>query len=140
MEERAKIKFRNTLGRKIEVFVPINKGEVKMYTCGPTVYGRAHIGNMRAYIFADVVRRTLEYGGYKVKQVMNITDVGHLTSDADEGEDKLQKSAREQKTTSREISRMYTTQFLDDASKLNIQPVHVLCKATDHIPEQIKLI
>ena len=71
---------------------------------------------------------------------MNITDVGHLTSDADEGEDKLQKSAREQKTTSWEISRMYTTQFLDDASKLNIQPVHVLCKATDHIPEQIKLI
>ena len=140
MEEKAKIRFMNTLGRKVETFVPINKKEVKMYTCGPTVYKRAHIGNMRAYIFADIVRRVLEYGGYKVKQVMNITDVGHLTSDADEGEDKLQKSAREQKTTSWEISRMYTTQFLDDASKLNIQPVHVLCKATDHIPEQIKLI
>ena len=140
MEERAKIKFRNTLGRKIEVFVPINKGEVKMYTCGPTVYGRAHIGNMRAYIFADVVRRTLEYGGYKVKQVMNITDVGHLTSDADEGEDKLQKSAREQKTTAWDISKRYTKQFLDDVSKLNIQPAHILCKATDHIPEQIELI
>ena len=140
MEEKSKIRFMNTLGRKVETFVPINKKEVKMYTCGPTVYSRAHIGNMRAYIFADIVRRVLEYGGYKVKQVMNITDVGHLTSDADEGEDKLQKSAREQKTTAWEISRKYTSQFLEDASKLNIQPVHVLCKATDHIQEQIKLI
>ncbi len=140
MEEKAKIRFMNTLDRKVETFVPINEKEVKMYTCGPTVYNRAHIGNMRAYIFADIVRRVLEYGGYKVKQVMNITDVGHLTSDADEGEDKLQKSAREQKTTAWEISRKYTTQFLDDVSKLNIQPVHVLCKATDHIPEQIELI
>jgi len=97
MEEKNKIKFMNTLGRRLETFVPIDATEVKMYTCGPTVYGRAHIGNMRAYIFADVARRVLEYGGYKVKQVMNITDVGHLTSDADEGEDKLQKSAREKK-------------------------------------------
>ncbi len=140
MEEKAKIKFMNTLGRKVETFVPIDASEVKMYTCGPTVYGRAHIGNMRAYIFADVVRRILEYGGYRVKQVMNITDVGHLTSDADEGEDKLQKSAREQKTTAWDVSKRYTEQFLDDASKLNIQPVHVLCKATDHVLEQIELI
>lgn len=140
MEEKAKIKFRNTLSRKIETFAPIDESEVKMYTCGPTVYGRAHIGNMRAYIFADVARRVLEYGGYKVKQAMNVTDVGHLTSDADEGEDKLQKSAREQKTTAWEISKKYTAQFLEDASKLNIQPVHILCKATDHISEQIELI
>lgn len=140
MEEKAKIKFTNTLSRNVETFVPIDGSEVKIYTCGPTVYGRAHIGNMRAYIFADVARRVLEYGGYKVKQVMNITDVGHLTSDADEGEDKLQRSARKQKTTAWEISRRYTKQFLEDASKLNIQPVHVLCKATDHIPEQIELI
>ena len=140
MEEKAKIKFRNTLSRKIETFIPIDESEVKMYTCGPTVYGRAHIGNMRAYIFADIARRVLEYAGYKVRQVMNITDVGHLTSDADEGEDKLQKSAREQKTTAWEISRKYTKQFLEDSSKLNIQPVHVLCKATDHIPEQIDLL
>ena len=139
MKEKSKIRFRNTLKRKVETFVPIDESEVKMYTCGPTPYWRAHIGNMRAYIFADVVRRVLEYAGYKVKQVMNITDVGHLTSDADEGEDKLQKSAREQKTTAWEISKRYTTQFLEDASKLNIQPVHVLCRATDHIPEQIKL-
>ena len=140
MKEKTKIKFRNTLSRKIETFAPIEGSEVKMYTCGPTVYGRAHIGNMRAYIFADVARRVLEYGGYKVKQAMNITDVGHLTSDADEGEDKLQKSAREQKTTAWEISKKYTAQFLEDASKLNIQPVHILCKATDHISEQIELI
>ena len=138
--KKAKIKFMNTLGRKVETFVPINKKEIKMYTCGPTVYNRAHIGNMRAYIFADIVRRTLKFGKYKVKQVMNITDVGHLTSDADEGEDKLQKSAREQRTTAWEISRIYTSQFLDDASKLNIEPVEILCKATDHISEQIKLI
>ncbi|MEK7198195.1 MAG: cysteine--tRNA ligase [Patescibacteria group bacterium] len=140
MKEKSKIRLKNTLSRKIEPFVPIDDGEVKMYTCGPTVYGRAHIGNMRAYIFADIARRALEYAGYKVKQAMNITDVGHLTSDADEGEDKLQKSAREQKTTAWEISKKYTDQFLDDASKLNIRPVHILCKATDHIQEQIELI
>jgi|TARA_B100001971_G_C18229290_1_gene562826 cysteinyl-tRNA synthetase len=140
MEEKAKIKFMNTLGRKIEIFVPIDESKIKMYTCGPTVYSEAHIGNMRAYIFSDIVRRVLEYGKYKVKQVMNITDVGHLTSDADEGEDKLQKAAIEQKTTAWDISKKYTKQFLDDTSKLNIHPVHVLCKATDHIPEQISLI
>lgn len=140
MKEKAKIKLMNTLSRKVETFTPIDEKEVKMYTCGPTVYGRAHIGNMRAYIFADIARRVLEYGGYKVKQAMNITDVGHLTSDADEGEDKLQKSAREQKITAWEISQKYTAQFLEDASKLNIQPVHILCKATDHVPEQIELI
>ncbi len=140
MREKAKIKFMNTLGRKVETFVPLNGNKVKMYTCGPTVYGRAHLGNMRAYIFADLVRRVLEYGNYKVKQVMNITDVGHLTSDADTGEDKLQKSAKEQKTTAWDISKKYTQQFLEDTSKLNIQPVHILCRATNHIPEQIKLI
>lgn len=111
-----------------------------MYTCGPTVYQRAHIGNMRAYIFSDVLRRTLEYAGYKVKQVMNLTDVGHLTSDADEGEDKLQKSAREHKTTAWDISKRYIKEFLEDTYKLNIQPAHISCKATDHIPEQIELV
>jgi len=140
MKENTRIRFKNTLSRKVETFVPLDEREVKMYTCGPTVYGRAHIGNMRAYIFADIARRVLEYGGYKVKQAMNITDVGHLTSDADEGEDKMQKSAREQKTTAWDISQRYTSQFLEDASKLNIQPVHILCKATDHISEQIELI
>lgn len=140
MEEKTKIKFMNTLGRKVELFVPIDESEVKMYTCGPTVYGRAHIGNMRAYIFADLVRRTLEYAGYKVKQVMNITDVGHLTSDADEGEDKLQKSAREQKTTAWDISKKYTQLFLEDEIALNIQRPQIICKATEHISEQIELI
>ncbi len=140
MEEKTKIRFMNTLGRKVEPFVSIDESEVKMYTCGPTVYGRAHIGNMKAYIFADLVRRTLEYAGYKVKQVMNITDVGHLTSDADEGEDKLQKSAREQKTTAWDISKKYTQLFLDDEVALNIQRPQIICKATEHIPEQIELI
>ena len=86
----------NSLSQKLEEFNPINSnGTVGLYTCGPTVYGRAHIGNLRAYIFADILRRTLEYAGYSVTQVMNITDVGHLTSDADDGEDKVQKAARE---------------------------------------------
>lgn len=140
MEKKAKVRFFNTLGRKVQDFTPIDEKEVKMYTCGPTVYGRAHIGNLRAYTFADIVRRTLEYAGYKVKQAMNITDVGHLTSDADEGEDKLQKAAKEAHKTAWDISREYTEQFLKDTSLLNIQPVHILCKATDHIPEQITLI
>jgi len=140
MKKKAIITFMNTLSRERETFIPLHKNEVRIYTCGPTVYAPAHIGNMRAYIFADLLRRILEYGGYKVKQVMNITDVGHLTSDADEGEDKLQKSAKEQKTTAWIISQKYTKQFLEDASKLNIQSAHILCKATEHIQEQINLI
>ncbi|NMB67011.1 cysteine--tRNA ligase [Candidatus Woesearchaeota archaeon] len=140
MIKSERILLRNTLGGKLEVFIPLNPNEVTMYTCGPTVYARAHIGNMRAYIFADILRRTLEYAGYKVKQVMNITDVGHLTSDADEGEDKLQKSAKEQRTTAWEISKKYTELFLKDISNLNIQRPSILCKATDHIQEQIELV
>ena len=140
MEEKGKIKFFNTLGRKLEDFKPIDSKEVGLYTCGPTVYARAHIGNLRAYVFADVLRRTLEYGGYNVRHVMNITDVGHLTSDADSGEDKMQKAARETKNTSLEIAEKYTNLFFKDIDKLNIERATVVCKATDNISEQINLV
>ncbi len=127
----------NTLTRKKEEFKPIDKENnvVKIYTCGPTVYNYAHIGNMRAYIFMDTLRKILKYDGYKLNHVMNITDVGHLTSDADEGEDKMEKSAREKKMSVYDIAKMYTECFLKDIAKLNIEtPEHVV-KATDHIKE-----
>jgi len=130
----------NTLTRKIESFKPIKAGLVKLYVCGPTVYNYAHLGNFRAYIFADLLRRYLEYRNFKVKHVMNITDVGHLTSDADEGEDKLQKAAKKERVTAWNISKKYTQQFLKDIAELNIQPPRIICKATDHIAEQIALI
>ncbi len=140
MESNPVIHFANTASRKKEKFVPMKAGAVNMYTCGPTVYSRAHIGNLRAYIFADVVRRTLEYANYAVKQVMNITDVGHLTSDADEGEDKMAKAAKQERATAWELADRYTNQFLDDSTSLNIQRPQVICRATDHIKEQIALI
>lgn len=130
----------NTLGRRLQEFKPINNAEVGMYSCGPTVYGRAHIGNMRAYVFADTLKRVLLYAGYPVKHVMNITDVGHLTSDADEGEDKLAKAARETHETAWEISKRWTEQFFKDTSSLNVLPVTIACKATEHIADQIALV
>ncbi len=130
----------NTLGRSIEVFKPIREGHVGIYTCGPTVYGRAHIGNLKAYIFADTLRRMFEYANYEVKHVMNITDVGHLTSDSDEGEDKLQKAARESKQTAWEISKKWTEQFFKDTKELNIKIPNIVCKATEYIKEQIELV
>lgn len=135
-----KLYFYNTLGRSIQEFIPIKDGQVGMYSCGPTVYSRAHIGNMKAYIFADTVRRTLEYAGYKVKHVMNITDVGHLTDDGDAGEDKLEKSAREANETAWDIAKKWTEQFFEDSKSLNIKKVTVACRATEHIKEQIELI
>ena len=135
-----KVFLYNTLGRSVQEFKPIVEGKVGIYTCGPTVYGRAHIGNMRAYIFADSVRRVFEYAGYKVKHVMNITDVGHLTSDADTGDDKLEKIARETNQTAWEISKKWTKQFFEDTASLNIKMVSVACKATEHIKEQIELV
>ena len=101
----------NTLTRKKEEFKPIKTGEVGLYTCGPTVYNYAHIGNLRSYIFEDVLKRVLLYNGYKVKHVMNITDVGHLTGDMDMGEDKLEKGARREGKTAREIAAFYTAAF-----------------------------
>jgi len=134
------MKLYNTLSKQKEEFKPLSGNEVRMYSCGPTVYMFAHIGNLRAYIFADILRRVLKFNGYDIKHVMNITDVGHLRSDADEGEDKMIKSAREQKKTPWEIAEYYTEVFLDDTKKLNIERPEIICKATEHIPEMIEFV
>lgn len=129
------IRLYNTLTRKKEEFIPIQKGIVKIYSCGPTVYNYAHIGNMRAYILMDTLRKVLEYNGYKVEQVMNITDVGHMTSDADSGEDKMEKSARIMNMPVYEIAEKFTKLFMNDIKSLNVKlPEHVV-KATEHIKE-----
>lgn len=131
------LKLYNTLTKEKEVFEPIDKENniVRIYSCGLTVYNYAHIGNMRTYIFMDLLRKVLKYDGYKLKHCMNITDVGHLTSDADEGEDKMAKSAREQHKSVYEIAKMYTEAYQADFKKLNIEDTEVLAKATDHIKE-----
>ena len=134
------IYFYNTLTREKEVFKPINKDEVRIYSCGPTVYKDATIGNMRTNIFQDVLRRVLKYNGYKVKHAMNITDVGHLVSDGDEGEDKMLKSAREEKKTPMEIAEHYTKLFFNDLQSLNIETPEIICKATDHINEMLEYV
>jgi len=133
--------LQNNLTQKKEVFSPIKKGTVGMYNCGPTVYSRGHIGNLRSYVFADLLRRMFEFNGLEVNQVVNITDVGHLTSDADTGEDKLEKAAKEQGETATEIAQKYTDIFLQDIEQLNIDTSKIkFVKATDHIAEQIALI
>jgi cysteinyl-tRNA synthetase len=134
------LKIYNTLTRKKEIFKPLKKGEVGIYTCGPTVYWYQHIGNLKAYIFADILRRTLEFNDYKVKQVINITDVGHLTSDSDEGEDKIEKAAAKEGKTAQDIAKYYFDLFLNDLEKLNIKKPTIWCRATEHIKEQIELI
>lgn len=134
------IYFTNTLTKKKEKFIPINQNEITIYSCGPTVYKDATIGNMRTNIFQDVLRRMLEYNGYKVKQVMNITDVGHLVSDGDEGEDKMIKSAKEEHKTPEEIAEHYTKLFFEDLKALNIQLPEVICKATEYIPDMIEYV
>ncbi|MEK7620232.1 MAG: cysteine--tRNA ligase [Patescibacteria group bacterium] len=130
----------NTLNRQKEELKPIHEGKVGMYSCGPTVYWFAHIGNMRSFLFADILRRTLELGGYEVKQVMNITDVGHLTSDEDEGEDKMIVAMKREGKTAYEIAEFYTSAFKKDLEALNIKPANIYPKATDHIAEQIEMI
>jgi len=134
------LKLFNTLSRKKEKFKPIKKGEVGMYSCGPTVYWYQHIGNMRAYIFADLVRRVLEYNGLKVKHVVNVTDVGHLTSDADEGEDKMEAAAAKEGKKAGEIADFYFGVFREDLKKLNIEEPWKWPRASEHIKEQIVLI
>lgn len=134
------VRLYNTLLRAKEIFQPIRPGEVGLYTCGPTVYNYAHIGNLRTYLFEDILKRTLSYNGYSVKHVMNITDVGHLTGDRDMGEDKLEKGARREGKTAWEIAADYTRAFQEDIERLNILPPSIWCKATDTIPEQIALI
>ena len=134
------IKFYNTLTKQKENFIPLNIGEAKIYSCGPTVYKNATIGNMRTNIFQDVLRRVLKYNGYKLKHVMNITDVGHLVSDGDEGEDKMLKSAREENKSPLEIAEYYTKLFFNDLDALNIEKPEIICKATDHINEMLEYV
>lgn len=130
----------NTLTKKIEEFTPYNKNEVTLYTCGPTVYHFAHIGNLRTYIFEDILEKGLEYLGYNVKRCMNITDVGHMSSDADTGEDKMLKGAKREHKTVYEIADFYTKAFFDDSAKLNIRKPAIIKKASDQIDMYIKMI
>ena len=134
------MKVYNTLDREKEDFIPLQGNLVRMYSCGPTVYSYAHIGNMRTYIFMDLLRRSLRFCGFKVKGVMNITDVGHLLSDGDEGEDKMQKAARKEGKTPWEIAAFYTEAFFKDIDALNVGRPEIIAKATDHIPEMIAFV
>ncbi|MEM5773661.1 MAG: cysteine--tRNA ligase [Anaerolineaceae bacterium] len=134
------LRLYDTYTRSLRDFQALNPPEVGLYTCGPTVYDFAHIGNLRTYIFEDILRRVLEFNGYQVKHVMNITDVGHLTSDADTGEDKMEKGSRRTGMTAWEIAEKYTEAFRKDMDALNIQEPGIWCRATDHIQEQIDFI
>ena len=134
------MKLYNTLNKKIEEFKPYNENMVNMYTCGPTVYHYAHIGNLRTYIFEDILEKGLEYVGYNVKRCMNITDVGHMSSDADTGEDKMIKGAQREHKTVYEIADFYTKAFFEDCDKLNIRKPKIVEKASDHIDVYIKMI
>ena len=134
------IKFYNTLTKEKEEFKPLEDNTVRMYSCGPTVYSYAHIGNFRAYVFMDTLRRTLEYNGYKLKHVMNITDVGHLESDADEGEDKMEKAAKKENKNPYEIAKYYSEVFFRDMQRLNIEKPEIIAKATEHIQEMLEFV
>ncbi|MGP1439269.1 MAG: cysteine--tRNA ligase [Treponema sp.] len=134
------LKLYNTMGKKIEDFIPINKDFVGFYGCGPTVYKAAHIGNLRAYVFQDILSRSLIFLGYDIKHVMNITDIGHLSDDGDNGEDKMLKSARESGLKVSQIADIYIKAFFNDVDSLNIKRPSVVCKATDHIDDMIELI
>ncbi len=130
----------DTYTRQLREFEPLDPEQVSMYACGPTVYDYAHIGNLRTYLFEDVLRRTLEYAGYHVKHVMNITDVGHLASDGDTGEDKMEKGSKRTGMTAWELAGFYTDTFKEDIRALNILEPHIWCKATEHIQDQIEFI
>ena len=134
------MKFYNTLTRRVEEFIPNNPGIVKMYTCGPTVYHFAHIGNLRSYICEDVLEKYMKYAGFKVERVMNITDVGHLTGDSDDGTDKMVNSAKKEHKSVLDIANFYTDKFFEDAEKLNIRKPDILVPATREISEYIKVI
>ena len=135
-----KFKFYNSLTRNVDTVIPNEEGKIAMYTCGPTVYHFAHIGNLRSYIMEDVLEKSLRYVGYDVKRVMNITDVGHLSSDADTGEDKMLKGAKRENKTVMEIAQFYTDAFFSDCNKLNIKTPDVVEPATNCIPEFIHMI
>ena len=134
------IKFYNTLTKTKEEFKPLEGNTVRIYSCGPTVYKDATIGNMKSYIFMDTLRKVLRYNGYDLKHAMNITDVGHLVSDADEGEDKMVKAAKEEKKEPLEIAAFYTKKFFEDFERLNIEKPEIICKATDNIDDMIDFV
>ncbi len=134
------MKIYNTLTKKIEELIPYEEGVIRMYTCGPTVYNYAHIGNLRTYIFEDILEKSLNYLGYDVRRVMNITDVGHLTSDADTGDDKMVKGAIREGKTIQELAKFYTDAFFEDFRKLNIKKPAVVEPASHHIDTYIKMI
>ena len=134
------IYFYNTLTKTKDEFKPLEGNELRIYSCGPTVYKDATIGNMKSYIFMDTLRRVLKYNGYTLKHAMNITDVGHLVSDGDEGEDKMVKAAKEEKKTPLEIAAFYTERFLKDFDRLNIDRPEIICKATDHIKDMEEFV
>jgi cysteinyl-tRNA synthetase len=136
----ADISLYNTASRKQEAFSPLHPGVVNMYCCGPTVYNFQHIGNLRTYVFEDMLRRTLEYKGYVVNHITNITDVGHLTSDGDTGDDKMEKGAAREGKSVWEIADLYTRVFMRDLEHLNVVSPSKWTKATDHIPQQIQLV
>jgi cysteinyl-tRNA synthetase len=134
------LRLYNTMTRTKQVFVPLAPPTVRIYSCGPTVYSRQHLGNLRTYIFPDLLNRTLRFFGYDVRHVINVTDVGHLQSDADTGDDKMEKAARDAKLSAREIADKWLRVFREDLAKLNFREPDVWCKATEHIPEQIEMI
>ena len=134
------LKFYDTYDRRVREFIPIEQNKVKMYACGPTVYDYAHIGNLRTYLFEDILKRTLLFNGYDVEHVINITDVGHLVSDGDEGEDKMELGSKKSGMDAWELAKFFTDAFKVDLRKLNILPPDIWCRATDHIAEQIDFI
>ena len=136
----SELELYNTMTRGKERFEPLESGLVRVYSCGPTVYSHQHLGNMRPYLFADLLRRTLEYAGYEVRHVINITDVGHLTDDADLGDDKIEKAAREQGLSAWDVASKWTGIFQEDLAQLNVKPPAVWCKATEHLDEQIEMV
>ncbi len=133
------LKIYNTLTHREEIFKPISNKQVGLYTCGPTVYDYDHLGHAWNYFNSDILRRVLEYNDYKVRHIMNITDVGHLVSDADEGEDKLEKGARREGKNPWEISEFYTKVYLENRKKINLLEPHIVCKATDYVSEMVEL-
>ena len=139
-QSKQPIRLYNTASRKKEVFKPIRKNTVYIYMCGPTVYDYAHIGHFFAYVFVDTLRRVLKFNGFRLKDQMNITDVGHLTSDADTGEDKMEKAARDKKMDAWELAKYYTKDFFDAMKKLNVTDASIITKATDHVKEMIELV
>jgi cysteinyl-tRNA synthetase len=134
------LRLYNTMGREMQDFVPITPGHVGFYGCGPTVYNYAHIGNLRAYVFLDILDRTLTYLGFTKTHVMNITDIGHLSGDSDAGEDKMLKTAQEKHESVMEVADFYTEAFFKDIDRLNIKRPDVVCRATEHVPDMIELI